>query len=266
MRANFSRILTLTFIAVFIFGCKKQTEKYESATLADYLPLQTGKYITYRLDSMVFTNLGLVQETHKYQEKQVVDAQFNDNAGRNSYRILRYLRDSAGLNAWRPANVFYITPTDKTIEVVENNLRSVRLALPIKEGYSWKGNQYLADEPYAGEYSFSNDNFMVAWDFTYTGPTTESINGKTIPDVLTVNIAEESGNIDNNFKVVKDTSYAFRNFSVDKYAKGIGLVYQELVMWDHEPNKKPDPSKNPPYSFAPFNRGFGVKRTMIDHN
>src|SRR5215207_8327818 len=84
----------------FITSCKKETEVFTTESIPDYLPLTVGKYITYRLDSTVFTNFGKNQEIHKYQVKHVVDIQTTDNLGRRSYRILRYLRDSAGNQPW----------------------------------------------------------------------------------------------------------------------------------------------------------------------
>ena len=93
--------------------------------LSDYLPLQVGKYITYELDSTIFTNFGTVVAVHSYQEKQVFDAQVPDNLGRPSYRILRFLRDVSGTQGWSPAGAYFITPTDKTVEVIDNNLRVI---------------------------------------------------------------------------------------------------------------------------------------------
>jgi hypothetical protein len=54
---------------------------------------------------------------------------------------------------------------------------------------------------------------------------------------------------------------------MDKYAKGIGLVYQELVLWEHETGRKEDRTTIPwRISFAQFYKGFGVKRTLLEHN
>jgi hypothetical protein len=79
---------------------KKETEEFKTEAIADYMPLAVGKYITYRLDSTVFTNFGRNEEIHKYRVKHVVDAQITDNLGRPSYRILRYLSDSLGHQPW----------------------------------------------------------------------------------------------------------------------------------------------------------------------
>ena len=73
-------LLSLTLL----FSCKKETEEFSTEAITDYLPTQQGKYITYRIDSTVFTNFGATTEVRSYQEKHQVDAQFTDNSGRTS--------------------------------------------------------------------------------------------------------------------------------------------------------------------------------------
>lgn len=260
MRAIFS-LFTLS-ILVFFIGCTKETEEYNTDALSSYLPLQTGKYITYRLDSLVFTQSGRKEETHTYQEKLEIAAQLTDNLGRPSYRVDRYIRDSAGQNSWSHAGASFITPLTKEIEVISDNLRVLRLALPIKESNTWKGFRYISSGttnnpqgPYHSLYEFNDDNHIHIndWEFTY-GAKDESLslNGKTIDSVVTVLGPNEAANA----PVTDAKSFGSKTFLVDKYAKKIGLVYQELIMWEYQPNP----------NGTPFKVGFGVKRSMIDHN
>lgn len=248
-------------------GCKHEVETYTSETLADYLPLTEGKYIIYQLDSTIFIGFTLSADVHHYQEKQLVGAPIADNNGRQTFPVYRYLRDSAGSLPWAVAGTYYITPTGKTMEVVENNLRTVRLTLPVKPGFSWKGNGYLPDDAYAPAYDFSNDNSLNVWEYTYGTPGTETMGNTTLKDVVPVLHISDTLNVKSDFKAAVDTLPAYRDFSVDKYAKGIGLVYQELVLWELEPNSSIDNSTRPPSrTFSPFYKGFGVKRTLLEHN
>lgn len=262
------RAFTTTAALLLLFtACKHEVETYSSEALTDYLPLAIGKSITYQLDSTVLTNFGRNYEVHHYQERDSVEAPFTDNLGRPGFRVVRSLRDSAGTLPWTTTGVYYITPTEKTVEVVDASLRTVRLTLPIKPGVAWKGNNYLPDDAYGPKYDFSNDDAMHLWDFTYGEPAPEVINGQSIADVLPVYQADDRGNADSAFKATIDTAYASQSFSIEKYAKGIGLVYQELVLWDLEPNEKVDNTVSPPqHTFSPYYRGFAVKRTMLTHN
>jgi hypothetical protein len=256
-------LLLLTVAA----SCKHEVETYSTEIVSDYMPLSPGKYITYQLDSTVFTGFGKYLEVHSYQEKNLVDAPYTDNLGRPGFRIIRYLRDSAGRQPWMVSGTYYITPTDKTVEVVENNLRTVRLALPIKPGFSWHGNNYLPDDVYEPTYNFSNDNALNTWEYAYGEPTAETIGDSTLDQVLPVYHTDEADNTAGDFEVLIDTSYASRSFSMDKYAKGIGLVQQDLILWDYQNIPKIDRTAAPPTTtYDPFYTGFGVRRRMLDHN
>jgi hypothetical protein len=214
---------------------------------------QPGKYITYRTDSTVYLNFGAVTKVNSYQEKFQVDAAFADNLGRPSYRVFRYIRDTAGTQAWKPQGTSFITPTANGIEVIENNLRFLKLAGTIKQDNTWKGNRYLPNSPYSAFYEFSNDINIADWDYTYKGVgETLILNGKSVINVITV----EQINEGINAPVTAPGAYGYRNYSVEKYAKGIGLVFQQLIMWEYQPPTSPRTGY----------RGFGVKRSMIDHN
>src|SRR6478672_9108651 len=102
MRSQRLHLIILAIACIVFFGCHKKTEEFTSAPLSDYLPLQVGKYITYRLDSTVFTNFGTVTVVNSYQEKHVIDSKFTDASGRDSYRIFRFIRDTAGTQLWSP--------------------------------------------------------------------------------------------------------------------------------------------------------------------
>ena len=269
-------IFALLATVICISSCKKQTETYQSDTLADYLPLEAGKYITYRLDSTVFLNFGKNEETHSYQVKLEVDAEVQDNLGRPAYRIYRYIRDAEGTQSWAPDNTFIITPLDNQVEYTEDNLRFITLHLPIKDGYTWKGNMYLPDEPYAALFDFQNDNNMQDWDYYYDGESASSVSveDQTYNDVISVAYTETpDANLTDTIPMT-DTLPSSRSYSMTKYSKNIGLVYREYVMWDHQPNPTVvdpgdpnDPVNHPPvYTYDPFTNGFVLRMWMIDHN
>src|SRR5262249_35383663 len=145
---------------------------------------------------MVFTNFGANTETHRYQEKHVIDAQVTDNLGRPSYRVFRYQRDSAGVGSWEPTGSYFITPLADRIEIIDDNQRVIKLHLPLNEGHSWKGNQYVSDDAYEPLYHFNNDDNIATWDSYYdTFESSTSYRNNNYTDVWTVEIANESYNI-----------------------------------------------------------------------
>jgi hypothetical protein len=245
----------LAIAVVMLFSCSKKTEQFDTEAISDYLPLQPGKYITYRIDSLVFTNFQRDIETHSYQVKHLVDTIVTDAIGQPSYRVYRFIRDAAGTGQWVSNGSYFITPLADQIEVVENNLRFIKLHAPMKEGNSWKGNKFLPTDPYeALGYTFGNDDNMKNWDYTYDRfEPSVTYNGETYSDVWTVEQEDASKNV----PITDPQFIAFKTRSVEQYAKDIGLVYRQHEIWEYQPNTTgPDP----------YYIGFGVTMWMIDHN
>ncbi len=248
------RLCLLAITALTLFSCTRKTEELMTDKLSDYMPLQPGKYITYRLDSLVYTNFGRNIEVHRYQEKHVVDAEITDNLGRPSWRIYTYIRDSAGTQPWTANGSYLVTPLSTQIEVTADNLRVIKLHLPIKEGFEWKGNSYLPDEPYQNVFDFNNDNDMKNWEFIYDlfEPAT-SYRGNNYTDVYTVLQQDDRFNV----PIADVNTYGYKTLSIEKYSKNVGLVYKQYELWEYQPN-----TSGP----SPYYTGFGVTLWMIDHN
>ncbi len=254
MRLTALPFICLILPAFLIISCKKEVAHFQTETISDYMPLQPGKYLIYQVDSTVFTNFGRTEEVHSYQEKDVVDTLITDNLNRPSYRVYRYLRDSAGTGNWQPISTYFITPVANGVEVIDDNLRTLNLIVPIQQGTTWKGNRYLPTEPYSDQYSFNNDDNMSDWNYTMDSTNeTLSLNGQTYDNVVKITAEDETI----NFPITDPQSYASQSYAVEKYAKGIGLIYKELILWEYQPNIG---------GASPYQTGFGIKRTLLDHN
>ena len=239
------------FLFLALASCTKKNENFTLESINDYFPLQVGKYITYDLDSIVVTNFNQELMIKHYQAQYRVNAEVTDNLGRAAFTISRYVRTDS-TQPWTINNIFTAVPTGKSIEFIEDNLRFIKLIMPVKEGFSWKGNSYLPTFPYP-MYQSTGTDFMEDWDYTYDSvgvPLT--INSITIENSLKVN---EVNDIHGDPTLQPD-QYAYKSYSVEKYAKGIGLIYREFFLWEYQP----------PYTISPGYTGFGVKMSMIDHN
>jgi hypothetical protein len=243
------------FLFLILVSCKKETETFQTASVSDYFPLQVGKYITYDLDSTLFTAFGQTQTVVHYQAQDRVDAQIVDNIGRPSYRIIRFMRKN-DTQPWVAHNTFMVTVTENSVEYNENNLRFIKLRLPVVQDFSWKGNSFIN--------TTSNDpdlQYLSDWDYIYDSvgmPLT--INSLTIDSTVKVFERDEFlGNDPSN----ASTQYAEKTYSVEKYGKGIGLIYREFMRWEYQ-------GPQPPFPDDPvvpgYYVGYGVKMSIIDHN
>jgi hypothetical protein len=265
MRISLPSALSLfAAMGILIFSCNKKADvvdaDYQKERLTELImPLEKGKYITYRVDSTVFTSFGRQTEIHSYLIKHVVDTVITDNLGRPGYRVYTYLSDSAGTQPWQPNGSYLITLLDDHVEVTEDNLRVIKIVVPVRDGTKWKGNTYLPEDPYGSEYNFSNDDNMGDWEFYFDGPLQPSLSvqDQTYNDVYTIT---ENDEID---PVVDSSDYGSVSISREMYSKNVGLVFRELTLWEQQPN----PSGNPPnITYDPFKVGFGIKMWMVDHN
>jgi hypothetical protein len=179
--------------------------------------------------------------------KHEIDAQITDNLGRPAYRIIRYIRKTAA-NPWTPDNTFMAVLANHSFEFVENNMRFLKLKEPIRDAYSWKGNSYI------DTYSLNSTvKYLDDWDYTYDSTNVPLTFGAFTLD-STLKVEQRDEVIGNPSDI---NSYHEINFGMEKYAKGIGLIYREFLHVEYQP---PTPGR------AGYKQGYGVKLVMIDHN
>ena len=143
---------------------------------------------------------------------------------------------------------FFNESTEK--EFIENNLRYQKLTLPIQNDRSWKGNTFI------DTYSLYSDlKYLADWDYTYEAVgERQTIGPFEFENTLTVKQRDEFLGQDPK---ISTTQYAEKNFGLEKYAKGVGLVYKEFIHWEFQ-GAQPGRSA--------FFSGYGIKLTIIDHN
>ena len=236
--------LLVILVVAFLFSCKKSTETYTSASIADYAPLTVGKYISYKLDSLVFVSFGASSVINSYEVKYAVDAKITDNTGAEAYRIIRYIRKTSG-NPWVADATFMAKNTGTSLEFVENNLRYIKLKLPFREGFSWKGNSFI------DTYSLNSDlKYLDGWDYTYEDVDQPKAIGTFNLD-STIVVDQHADSL--GTPVTSATQYAEKNIGKEIYARKIGLVYRDFLHWEYQ---------GVSHSYT----GYGVTLTMIDHN
>lgn len=242
------RFAGFAFIILLLVSCKKENTSFTTTSVNAYFPLQVGKLIIYDLDSTVFTNFNQTETVRHYQAQYKVQDSTTDNLGREGYTIYRYLR-SDSTQDWTMDNVFTVFPTDNLVECIQDNLRFIKLAAPVENGFSWKGNSYLAFDPYRS-YVFANPAFMEDWEYTYEDVNKPlTVGTQTFDSTVTVlEVADSTGD-----PKVPGTEYAEKTFSIEKYAKGVGLIYKDFIHWEYQ-------------AIDHTYKGFGERLSIIDHN
>jgi hypothetical protein len=230
------------------YSCKKETEQLNLPQLADYTALQTGKVLIYHLDSTVVDVSGTQLANRAYLIKDSIAAIFADNTGQPSYRVYRFITDTLAAKPWQVLTTYYITPYDNSVEVVDdNNLRFITLKEPMVEGFSWKGNSYIDTRSATSSYQY-----MDNWDYTYQNVNMPFTTIKGAIDstatVLQIDETAPPGPFDPG-------TFQQRNYSLEVYGKGIGLVYKEFLHWTWQPG-----GSSPQYE----SDSYGFKLNLID--
>lgn len=230
-------------------SCKKESEAFQTATVADYFPLEVGKKFLYRLDSTVLASFGSSLTVRSYQAMDSIESTFTDNQGRLSYRIFRLLRDTAGLKPWQFAATYLATPTGQWLEYVDNNLRFIKLHAPLTEGYSWKAHTYIDTKSLNTTVSYLDE-----WQYEYRdlGQRYRLLN-TTYDSTVTVYQQDET----TPSGPFNPANYQQRNLGTEVYARGVGLIYKEFLHWTWQTT--PPPAKYEDGS-------YGLKLRLISHN
>lgn len=220
--------MTVLAVFSFTFSCKKKKEPEKQDVGEAYYPTKVGRYVVYNVDSIVFDEFTYDSTFYKYQIKEKIEEEYTDQQGRPALKLVRYIKKfnaavSYSAMPWIIKDVWQVNVTNKNVEVVEENVRFVKLIFPVKQNSTWNGN---------------STNTMDEWEYKYSyKDNTETIGGVGLPKVALV--------VQKHFP----TKISREDYS-EKYAKDIGLVYREIIdlkynsvynentSWENIPDKK----------------------------
>ncbi len=237
---------SLLLLASTLPACKKQTETLSLPTLAGYYPLQPGKILIYRLDSTHLDATAMQLQVSSYLVKDSTGAYFNDNTGRPTCPVYRFITDTMMNTPWQAMYTYYVTETSQLAEVVDdNNMRFIKLKQPVSESYSWPGNSYINT-------TNPDYQYLANWNYIYQNVnqpyTVLKGNMDSTVTVFQIDDTSPPGDFD-------PTRYQQRTYSLEVYAKGTGLVYKDFLHWTWQTD--PPPAQ---YDHA----SYGVRLNLLD--
>lgn len=243
---KFDRIAwILLFSIIAMVSCTPELEDYQGNVEGPkYFPLAIGNTWIYRVDSVIYDNKGLLVDSVSQYIKETITHKYLDAANEDVYRIERSSKNISG-GSWNVIAVWSATLNDRTATKTENNLKFLKLTFPVTVNKSWDGNIYfptdvvirVAGEPIKmyqnwGKYKYvSVDESLV-------------LEGKTYTDVTTVLQAD----IENKIS---------KRYSIEKYAKNIGLIYKEMWILDTQKSESSAPWE------VKAEEGFILKKRLI---
>ena len=242
----------LLLVLLAIASCKSEStfEDFQVDQGYDYFPLEIGKYIDYQVDSVLYdtTGTGIVIEESSYLVREQVVDTFRDNNNRLSYLVERFQRLSAD-EPWEFSGNKSVIPDNTQLEVIEDNLRFIKMVFPLRDGELWDGNLHI-DPSTIVVIKGEGVEMFKGWSYEIQSiGEAATINDQTYDDVVTITQAESENVIE------------LRN-SMEQYARGIGLVYRELRILDTQCITG---CEGLPWE-EKAQKGFILRQSIIGHN
>jgi hypothetical protein len=252
MRASVKWIFALVFLSTIFLSCKKQVDSLKSESIGDYYPLKIGNSIIYAVDSTIYTNLGTTKTVRSYIMKDRVDSIITDNLGRPSFKVRRSIRSSSDTTKWIDTYSYLVTfdTLKQRIELVENNLRFIKLVSPVVTGMQWNGTSFI------NTVGNPELQYLADWRFTYENVRRPfSVNRISYTETITINQRNDSIGSPSNKNFYFELSR-----SKEVYSKSIGLIYREFL---HETWQPANGSSAAGYYES---NSYGIKLSILSHN
>lgn len=222
----------------------------------NYYPLQVGSERIYQIDSIQFDlgDGGLpVYDSTTFYLREIVKEIIPDLEEKDLYRIERSRADTLA-GPWTIVDVITRQLTGGQAFSTENNIKLINLVFPVRRDVRWNGTSYLNDQIIVyvrGE----KIEMYKDWEFKVLDEgIPEQVGGLQYDAVATIQQCDS----DNPFE---------KRYSIEKYAKGIGLVFRERQIVDSRCKFLGDNAQCVGLEWKEkAGRGFFTQEILIDHN
>ncbi|MDZ4707849.1 MAG: hypothetical protein SH818_05550 [Saprospiraceae bacterium] len=215
---KFSLILALVLFLMIAPSCvKNESTQIDIESDKTYFPLQIGKFVEFEADSILFRQ-GMFLDSVRFFAREEIVSQSMDSLG-IYYTILRSQRKKT-TEAWLPTATYTARILGQKAIRNESNLFFIKLVFPLTIGSSWNGLAYVNTDQIFDVEGESIEVYQDWESFRIREPAGTFISGTlNFTEVITVLQTDEDNIIS-------------RRYAVEKYAKGVGLVYKEMIILD----------------------------------
>jgi hypothetical protein len=220
-------VFNLLLLFFLVIACKQGEEPTTDIPGPEYFPLQTGNYITYKVDSVSIVQNA--ETPYSYQLRITIGNSFTNGEGNVSYIVQREKRTDES-QPWKPAGTWTAWKSIQNAVVTEGTTSYIKLQFPLSQGIEWNGN---ALNNLGGD-DLCSGSECDRYEVTQVDPMVV-IRQDSTKDVLK------------------------RDYRIEKYSKDIGLTYKESEVLNYC-------SSGPcPFGEDYVVDGIRYKQEMIDH-
>ncbi len=238
------------FAIVFIFSCvKNEREQVDVESDKAFFPLQVGKFLEYEVDSILFRQGKFLDSVHTFIREEII-SQSRDSLG-EIFFILRSNKKTL-TQPWVPSASYSGRILEQKVIRNESNLHFIKLVFPILKNQTWNGLALIKKDQ---DFNVEGESIAIyeGWEFfkTQDGAHPEKIGLLNFNDVITV-LQTDAEDI------------LAKRYSIEKYTKGVGLVYRECHIFDC--NDKVNTCTNTVPWTSRATKGFRLKQWIIRYN
>lgn len=227
-----NRFLYILSLLILLSACKKDdvVPAYDINVDKEYFPLKINSYLDYEVEKITWNDFDSSVDTTQYFLREITESIVENYSSDTLFRLERFIKSDIHSNWNDFPRIWYAGFKDNYFYKVEENVKYVKLVLPLVENAKWNGNAYNTEDYQA--YKLIKLN------------TEESVGNFNFDKTLTV-LQQE------------DESLISHDFEIEIYAKSIGLVYKEEIHLKKTYN-------NITQSFE-ISSGYKFKQTLIDY-
>ncbi|QHL86338.1 hypothetical protein GU926_02325 [Nibribacter ruber] len=179
-------LFAVALMGTFLSSCGDDEVVLDPSTIGEaYYPLEVGTYKIFNVAVTTYED-NEVKEEVAFQERELVNQMYKDQAGKDWYRV-EISRRQTSSDPWQVSGVRsisreFIDKTSGNLVIQENNRKRIHMVFPVVEGKSWNaygfdydynkddGKQYYSfinvNQPFkVGEKVFDNSVRLVIQDF-----------------------------------------------------------------------------------------------------
>jgi len=217
------KYLPICIAVIFSFSCKRETFNFENGN-ENYFPLETGKYSVYEVDYINYNDFTGTVDTNHFYLKELIGIADLDNSGNLYYRLERYTKQNFTDPNWQFTQVWAMQQQNGKAYRIEDNQRFINIDFPVYVNKTWNGLTHIRKDTFISIPGGTIDVYKDWENFKITAlHQTDIISGINLDSVMTILRADKINNIE-------------RRYSVEKYAKNIGLVFKQDTILDTQCN------------------------------
>ncbi|MDP1726501.1 MAG: hypothetical protein Q8M15_06925 [Bacteroidota bacterium] len=180
--SGMGKILLIICLIGLGTSCKKSIPAETLDMGYAYFPIDTGLTWIYHVDSISYNDNTQSIDTFRFFLMERISGQVADQLYKNHQIVERYVRKNDS-DTWHARANSYILKTANNVQVVDENIRIVKLIFPLGNVQSWNGNMY--NDKIRQTYS------LQALNAPYNTGDTTYLNSVTVIHDPPINVIEE---------------------------------------------------------------------------